>query len=115
MLQLSFNLARGMLKAHITYNTVVLDGEEIQFHNVGGRAMKLLVLVSVELMECNLCQNKVYLGNCRSMHAFLLHCGSGACQKTIIQKGKKHTMEVEWDAIYKAWQALQKLLHMSVV
>ena len=45
--------------------------EEIPFCNVPGRATKLLVLVSVELMECNLCHNKICLGYCRSTHAYL--------------------------------------------
>jgi len=36
-----------MPKAAVIYNTIPLDGEEIQFRDIGGRAVKLPVLVDV--------------------------------------------------------------------
>lgn len=98
------------------YDTVALDGEEIQFRDVGGRTMKLPVHVNIadlstKLVECDLCYDQIRLGNGRSTHTFLLHCGLGACQKTTNWKGKKHAMDAEKVAISEAWQALQKLLH----
>ncbi|KAF8155859.1 hypothetical protein B0H34DRAFT_675971 [Crassisporium funariophilum] len=91
------------------YQTSVIPGKAIHIFDIQGGALLYPVhatLELVELVECDLCHDKIRLGLRRSTPSFLAHRGSGICKKAASQRRKRHTQNIE---IHQSNEAMQNV------